>query len=272
MYSPNRFARRVGNIGQKLHDPFRSLGRQQVHFRRGNTSMIAGVPGSFKSIWALNAIAEWSRHNVTAMYFSADGDEFTVVRRLAGILTGDNADIVESRMVRHDVEQYENILKDLKGIEFEYEQFDFEEIVTHVKSYESVYGAFPDVIVLDNLIDFVSSPMAYDEMMILIKQLDGLSKEIKSHVMVLHHARLISEKWNARNPRPMGQPPADHEIAGRLTQLPTVVLTMAAAGLHLNVACVKNRNGKQYRDASYYEEFAVMQNMQIREWSGKNND
>ncbi|HYS44588.1 MAG TPA: AAA family ATPase [Geobacteraceae bacterium] len=264
MYSPYRFASRIGNIGQKLPDPYRSLARQGVYFRRGNVAMAAGPPGSFKSIWALNVVSEWSGQGITTLYFSADGDEFTVVRRLSGILTGDNADLVESRMVSHDVDRYEKILSGLR-VEFEYEQFDFEDIVIHVKSYEAVYGAYPDVIVLDNLIDFVSSPFAFDEMLVLIKHLDGLAKEIKSHVLLLHHSRLPDIRPNERKPRPMGQPPADHEISGKVTQIPALVLTMAAAALNLNIACVKNRNGKQYRDASHYEQFSVSQNMRIRE-------
>lgn len=264
MYTPKRFHSRVGTIGQKLPDPFPSLGHEGIHFRRGATSMVAGVPGTFKSIWALNAVHEWSKHGVSVMYFSADGDEFTVVRRLAAIITGDNADVVESRMTRNDTERYEKALATLDGIEFEYEQFDFEEMVIRIKSYEQVYGAFPDVIVLDNLIDFVSSYTAFDEMQVLIKEFDGLAKEVKSHVLFLHHARLVTPK-NPGKPLPMDKPPRDDEISGKLTQLPTVALTMAAAGLNLNISCVKNRNGKQYRDASSRTEFVVLQNMQVRE-------
>jgi hypothetical protein len=226
--------------------------------------MVAGVPGSFKSIWALNAVYEWSKNGVSVMYFSADGDEFTVVRRLAGIITGDNADVVESRMTRNDTERYENALATLDGIEFEYEQFDFEEMVIRIKSYEQVYGAFPDVIILDNLIDFVSSYTAFDEMQALIKEFDGIAKEYKLHVMFLHHAKLTTPPKPSR-PVPLWQPPRDDEISGKLTQLPTVALTMAASALNLNVACVKNRNGKQYRDASHFAEFVVHQNMQVRE-------
>lgn len=269
MYTPKRFVNRVGNIGQRLPDPFPELGHEGAHFRRGNTSMVAGIPGSFKSIWALNAVNTWAKQRISTLYLSADGDEFTVVRRLAGIITGDNADVVESRMTRNDTERYERALSTLDGVEFEYEQFDFEEIVTHVKSYEAAYGAYPDVIVLDNLIDFVSSPFAFDEMLVLIKELDSLAKEVKSHVMILHHAKLTSPNPNAKNPPPMGKPPADHEISGKVTQLPTLVLTMAAAGLTLNVANVKNRNGKQYRDASHWTEFVVMQNMQVRATGNK---
>ena len=82
MYSPKRFAGRIGNIGRKLPDPFNSLGRENIHFRRGSTVMIAGKPGAFKTVVALNMVAKWAEHGTSVLYFSADGDEFTVVRRL----------------------------------------------------------------------------------------------------------------------------------------------------------------------------------------------
>lgn len=268
MYTPKRAFNRVGSIGQRLPDPFRALGREQIHFRRGATSMIAGVPGSFKSVVALNMVVEWARNGIRTMYFSADGDEFTVVRRLAGIITGDDADVVESKMTRRDVDRYEQALAELEGLEFEYEQFEFEELVIRVKQYEAVYGAYPDVLVIDNLIDFASSPYAFDEMQSFIKELDGLAKEIKAHVLILHHAKLPDRNPNARNPIPAGAAPPSHMIQGRMTQFPTVAITLGADNLNLQAACVKNRNGRQYPDASKSIGFVVMPNMQVRETAG----
>lgn len=266
MYTPWRAINRVGEIGQKLPDPFRVFGREQINFRRGATSMIAGEPGAFKSVVALNMVVTWAENEVSTLYFSADGDEFTVVRRLSGILTGDNADVVESNMLRHYVDKYVTAMKDrLWGVEFEYEQFEFEELVARVRQYEAVYGAYPDVIVVDNLIDFASSPYAWDEMQAFIKQLDSLNKETKSHGLVLHHAKLPDQNPNARNPPPLGRAPASFEIQGRMTQFPTIALTLGADGLNLNMACVKNRNGNQYKNASRQLAFNVLPNMQVRE-------
>lgn len=270
MYSPKRFKGRVGEIGRKLPDPYRSLGEEGIHFRRGSVSMIAGTPGSYKSVLALNMITTWAHKGVSSLYLSADADEFTVVRRLSGITTGDGIDVVENNIIRKNAEKYEQALGRLEGVEFEYEQFDMDNIAYRVKSYEQIYGAYPDVVVLDNLIDFVSSPMAFDEMLVLIKALDAFSKEIKCHVLILHHAKLQGGANNANRapnaaPRANSQPPADWEIQGRLTQLPRLALTLAAGGFNLNMACVKNTNGPQYRDASHTIEFHVNQNMRVLE-------
>jgi hypothetical protein len=264
MYSPWRFGSRVGSIGQKLHNPFPALAREDIDFRRGTTVMIAGVPGSFKSVVSLNALYQWALHGVTGMYFSADGDEFTVVRRLAGIVTGDDSSLVESAMVRKDMAKYEAALAELEGWEFEYERFEFEELVVRVKQYETVYGAYPDVLVIDNLINFASSPFAFDEMQSFINDLDGLAKEIKALGLILHHAKLPDINPRARNPRPIGDPPRDDEIQGKMTQYPSVALTIGADNLDLRMACVKNRNGRQYRDASYSIPFTVMPSMRVQ--------
>ena len=144
-----------------------------------------------------------------------------------------------------------------------------EELTVRVKSYEAVYGAYPDVVVIDNLINFASSPFAFDEMQTFLNDLDGLAKEIKAHVLVLHHAKIPSVGPNPRNPALPGQPPRDDEIQGKMTQYPSVALTIGADNLNLNIACVKNRNGRQYPDASHFLPFVVLPNMQVREAPGR---
>lgn len=272
MYSPHKFSDRIGNIGQPLPHPFKQLELNRATFRRGATSLIAGTPGSFKSVIALNMAAEWARHNVSSLYFAADSDEVTVVNRLSGIITGQNVETIERRMMEGKRSEYEGALKNrLAGMaEFEYEQMDFEDVVRHVKSYEAVYGGYPDVIFIDNLIDFVDSPTDYGGMIELIRDMDGLAKEVKSHVCILHHAKLRDTKAKEHGEDdvdPM-QPPADWEIAGRITQLSRLVLTICAVGLNVNMSCVKNTNGPQTRDASRVFGFNVYGSMQVKERIG----
>lgn len=270
MYSPHRFGDRVGNIGQPLPHPFKCLETNRATFRRGATSLIAGTPGSFKSVMALNMLCEWASHGVSSLYFAADSDEVTVVNRLSGILTGTNIDTVERRMMEGKRREYEGALRNrLAGrAEFEYEQMDIDDVVRHTRSYEAVYGGYPDVIFIDNLIDFVESPTDFGGMLEFIRDMDGLSKEIKSHVCILHHAKLRDTKKDKDSPDtpddPM-QPPADWEIQGRITQLSRLVITITAVGLNVNIAVVKNTNGPQTRDASRYFGFDVYGSMQVRE-------
>jgi hypothetical protein len=269
MYSPYKFADRIGNIGTALPDPFRAFQFAKAAFRRGAVSMIAGTPGSFKSVLALNMAVKWAAQGMTVLYFCADSEEFTVAKRLSGILTGESLELIERRIIAGDRDRYAGVLADaLKGrVEFEYEQMmGIEEIAVHIKSYEAVYGGYPDVIMVDNLIDYVTNQTAFDEMQELLANADALSKETKSHICFLHHARLKNEDFSKKDDaKPLGQPPADWEIQGKLTQKPRMILTIAAAGMAAKVAVVKNSLGPQTKDASTTYDFSVFNNMQMHD-------
>lgn len=266
MYSPYRFASRVGNIGTPLPDPYHTFSLAQVQFRRGATSMIAGTPGSYKSVFALNLLAAWGLQGISGLYFSADSEEFTVVKRLSGILTGENLETVERRILRRD-RRYQQELKKLQGVEFEYAQMDMRGLAVHVKSYEAIYGEYPAVVFLDNLIDYVDAPDDWGGMLSMTRELDALAREIKSHICILHHAKLRTPpvtRGEAKPPPPF-RPPADHEIQGKVTQIPRLVLTMAAEGPVLRIAAVKNTNGPSCRDGSAFLEFQVLTSMRVDE-------
>lgn len=281
MYSPHKFADRVGNIGKALPDPFPVFGHAEARFRKGAVSMIAGTPGSFKSVLALNMLVLWARKGIRGLYFCADSDEFTVTKRLAGIITGENLNLVEGRLIGSDrarwLKRYSQVIQGefedpetgTSRVQFEYEQMrGAEAIATHLKSWEQVYGGYPDVVFIDNLTDFVSSPLAFDEMHELLGALDGISKEVKAHVCVLHHARLQNGGKNDDDDRPKGSPPPDWQIAGRMTQKPRMAITIAATGLTVQMAVVKNSLGPQDRDAQTVYRLAVTRSMQMREFSG----
>lgn len=268
MYSLHKFGNRVGNIGQPLPDPYKQLEDNKAKFRRGATSLLAGTPGSYKSVFALNMLSTWAGQGITSLYFAADSDEMTVANRLSGIITGDAFDTIERRMLNNDRSKYENALAgQLAGrAEFEYEQMDFEDVVRHVKSFEAAYGAYPDVIFIDNLIDFVETTTDYGGMIELIRDMDGLSKEIRAHVCILHHAKLRgnAREENSEDVDP-NRPPAEWEVVGRITQLPRMVLTVCAVGMDVNMAVVKNTLGPSSKDASNVLKFKVYPSMRVTE-------
>ena len=263
MYSPAKFAGRVGNIGTALPDPFPSLAVHKARFRHGATSMIAGTPGSFKSVYALNMCVAWARQGIGSLYLSADSDEFTVVNRLSGILTGEPMEYIERKLISNDPRQiapYVEELLRLRGVEFEYEQMDIDGVQQRMKAYEQVYGAYPEVVFIDNLIDFVDAPDDFGGMLAFIRDLNAIAGQTRSHICVLHHAKLPGgdpKKVDA------GRPPADWEIQGKVTQLSRLVLTLCANGLDLNIAVVKNTLGPQHKDASAFMSYQVQPSMQV---------
>jgi len=248
---------RSGQIGRPLPDPYPVFGANRVRFRYGATTMIAGQPGSFKSVLALNMLIRWCRdHKLSAMYFSADSDEFTVAKRCAGILTGMPSEQVELEFRQRGQALLESLLV-LKTTRFEYRTLDMEEISDRLHSFEQVYGAFPDVVFIDNLMNFVDVTGDWARMLQMTVDLDVLARETKSHVMVLHHAS--EGKVKAGEPVPRGA------IQGMISQIPRLVLTTWATENALGVACVKNTNGPQFPNAERAMAFSVQPSLEIEE-------
>ena len=249
MYSLKKFRGRVGNIGKPLPDPFPVFGRNRVSFRQGSTSMIAGKPGSFKSTIALNMAVYWATHGQDVLYFSADSDEMTVVERISGLVTGDSTQDVERAFSKDEVDKYTRALSQVEYMRFVYRQMDMESIAKQVFTFDAVYGDFPHVIFIDNLVDFVDRPDDWGGMLTLTKEFDSLARETKSHICILHHAKINKEAA-------IGKAPADWEVQGMVLQKPALVLTIGAGPGYANVACVKNRHGQedpQAQNAFYFE-------------------
>jgi len=230
--------------------------------------MLAGAPGTFKTALALNMAKTWADHDIYSQYFSVDSDESTITQRLSGIITGYNMDEVERKLQQNRAYFDDDLYKSLGDkVTFEYQNMGWESMVYHVKSYEQKYGGYPDAIIIDNLIDLASSVYAFDEMQEIIKNADALAKKTKAHVMILHHAKLQSEEKKGDEPdwEKYGQPPADHEIQGKMTQFPTLALTIGAYGMDIRLAAVKNRFGPQYRNADVSHPFRVNYSMRVVE-------
>ncbi|MGH7239564.1 MAG: AAA family ATPase [Candidatus Saccharimonadales bacterium] len=267
MYSPDKAHHRIGKLNEPLPAPYPIFDRDDVRvaFRRGSASLIAGTPGSFKTALALNMASKWADRGIRSLYYSADGDESSILKRLAGITTGDDMKEVEWRIEMNKA-HYAKWMHDRyhKKLEFEYAKMSWDNFVFHTVSYEQVYGGFPDLIIIDNLIDFASNVYAFGEMQQIISAADQLAKKTQAHVMILHHARLVTPDKGLDNVI-AGNPPPDNEIQGRMTQFPTLALTLGVVGTQVRWAAVKNRTGPQYRDASVHHRFNVKSSMRIDE-------
>jgi hypothetical protein len=217
--------------------------------------MIAGKPGAYKSILALNMLYSWTSAGHSAVYFSADSDEHTVARRMAGIITGASADKIDADFERGQFGQYLPALESLGTVRWEYKAYDQEGIDEHLDAYAEVAGDYPDIVFIDNLINFAETSDDWAAMRDMTVDLDAMARKTKSHIVVLHHA---SEGWGkASDPVPRAA------IQGKITQIPRLALTCAADGRWLKVCCVKNTNGPQYPDANHWMSFTVQQNLGI---------
>lgn len=226
--------------------------------------MIAGAPGSFKSVLALNLLVAWARAGLAGVYFSADSDEFTVAKRIGGILTGVSAERVEYDMTKGDVSQYTDALRAMDSMHFVYSQMFMDGIANHVKAHEAVYGDWPDVIFVDNLMSYADSAGEWESMREMTRELDALARETGCHIVILHHT---SEAYDTKKRQDFDKPAPRNAIQGKVTQVPRLVLTVAARGMALYWACVKNTNGPQDPSASVISEFLVKPSMQVEDIS-----
>lgn len=260
LYSIAKFASRTGRLGRPLESPFPVFDMENVRFRYGATSMIAGKPGAFKSTLALNLLVRWVGSGHSAVYFSVDSDEFTVARRLAGIMTGAEAQKVDTDFLAGRHADYMPSLKQFGNVRFEYRSMEMDDIADRLAAYEAVHGSYPGIVFIDNLIDFSESSDDWSRMIDMLREFDALARETRSHICVLHHA---SEGYgNACDPVPRAA------IQGKVSQIPRLILTVAASGSALAVCCVKNTNGPQYPDANHWMPFSVQPSLKITDDSG----
>lgn len=235
MYRLHKVHSRSEQIGKPLPSPYPSFDLQRWTFRYGGTSMLAGTPGSFKSVLALNMMCTWAKLGKSILYFSADSDEMTVFRRVSGILTGDDSATVEANAKSA---RYRDIVSETLGghVVFEYANLTMDGIWDRMKAFEAINGAYPDVMFLDNLMDFTAAGDEWAEMREMTKDLDAMARETMTHIVILHHAG---------DQAPVGIPPARSFIQGKVTQKSRLVLSLAANQAGVMIACVKNTNGPQ---------------------------
>jgi hypothetical protein len=263
MYSLAKFATRRGRLGTALSSPYPVFDLENIHFRQGATSMIAGKPGAMKSTFALNMLARWGQEGLPVFYFAADSDEEEIVRRLAGILTGVYTEVVDADFDAGRIGRYMDAIQSMTFARFEYYAPDHQDpsefIAERLAAFDAVYGDYPSIAFVDNAINFVETTDDWAGIRDMTRELGKVAFETGTHISVLHHA---SEGWGHPS-----DPVPSAAIQGKVTQIPRLVLTCAAesGSLSLKVACVKNRGGPSYPSANRWMDFEVQRSLKIED-------
>lgn len=223
-----------------------ALYRNGVRFRQGQTVMIAGRPGAGKSAFALWLAVRW---NLPTLYCSADMSSFDASTRIASMQQGMTTEQIEKAMAE------EGPLRDeiVNGTSSLHLTFSHDSPITwtglahEIEAYVELWDSYPNLIVIDNLMDVEGCDTEHAMQMAAMQEFVALSRNTGSTVMILHHALENSLTEVSR-------PPSRGEIANKVTQKPEVVLTVAMNphSLLFNVACVKQRGGRQDPSASTY--------------------
>lgn len=222
-------ARRPQESGDFLRDIFPPLGDAGIRLRLGTAAYIAGTPGSMKTGLALYWVG---RLGLPALYFSADSEDFEMVERAAAMMTGDT-----QQQVRANPEKYAEVLKDLP-IRWCFEDAPtYQDVALEVAAYAEVFGEFPKVIVIDNMLNLTGeSEDEWGAHRDHAKVIHKLTRITGALVLVLAH-------MGESQVDPGSRPQPRTKLQGKVAHLPKVILSLAFDGEQLKVAPVKNRFG-----------------------------
>lgn len=229
-----------GAVGvDPLPSVFASWTDRKIRFYPKNLHMIAGKPGSYKTMLALNAIVNMG---LPTLGFSNDSDDLTVASRLLGIQTGQETEKLEE-WINSNPEAAGTALK-----AFDYLSWNFlpnptlDDIWLETYAFHEANGCWPKVILIDILKnvggEFGDEWSALREVML---QSLVLARETEAAVILVHHAT------DGARTKPV---PTRADVLGKIGALPAVMVNvgMDDAG-DIWVAGVKVRKAKSDPDA-----------------------
>lgn len=214
--------------------PWPSLARLRVSLRRGQVSLLASAPGGGKSTVAL-CYALYAK--VPTLFVSADTDLSTMAIRTAAAVLGWQQADVETRLDTAEVREAIATAGHIRWADDN--QPTVGDIYDEAKAYAEVFGQFPTLIVVDNLVDCQAERGGDKDWAGTRAVVDGLkrlARESEAHVLILAHATGRYEDGDVEIP------------LGGLEWKPgknvELVLTMHRGdGMELRVCPVKNRMG-----------------------------
>lgn len=227
-----------------------ALYRMGVKFRQGETFMVAGRPGSQKSGWALFLSVQWGLRGLRTLYCSADMSSYTASTRIAQMRLELTEEELKAIMFGgSDVakaEVYES-LRDVP-ITFSYgNPISWRGLDEELAAYIELWDCYPDLLVIDNLMDIEDCESDYTEQMKAMSELTSIQRETGMTILVLHHC-------SDKGATPPDLPPPRSEIKGGMGEKPNLTLTVAINPFDsaYRVAAVKQRSGPSDPSAQRY--------------------
>lgn len=224
----------------------------RVKFRRGQTCMITGEPGAWKSGLMLYLAINW---NLPTIYFSADMDEHTAMTRMAASLSGESAEQVAFDIRHGNAQQYAEEMEN-SNVWFCYDPNpSIDTIYGEIAAFVELYDAYPAVIVIDNMMDMImdGAENEFSAMKQMILELKSLARDTSSSVFILHHMLQDTKPVRGYDD---GVPPIGR-ISGKASQTAGLILSIAIEDTILKIGVIKHRYGKSDKTGRQFLQYRV---------------
>jgi len=221
------------NSGDPLPSPFKVFERNRVVWRRSSVHMIAGQPGSQKTVLMLNIVDRMGK--IPTLYISSDSDDFTVASRVYAMRSGETVERAEEIISKDPAVAYDT-LREWDHVRFSFNSAPtIDHIVSELDAMTMINGEPPHHTVVDILMDVDYEGASEMNLWALMNEFKVLAREYNTAFTIVHHASEGAK----------GEPcPPRSAIMGKANQLPTLILTLNGNDDSIDVAVVKNRFGK----------------------------
>lgn len=230
--------------GSALPDLHPDLARAGIKLRASSVTMCVAQPNGGKSAFALHYTI---KSGVRTLYISADTDAKTTLMRSAAILLNRKVDDIETAVENGDKSEVADALYDLEErVRFAFDPSPtLEDIALELDAYLELFADYPQLMVVDNLMNLVGGGDGeWSAMREAAQAMHHMARATGACILLLHHVSENDSKSVYPAPR--------RAIQGKVSQLPEQILSVALdpAEDEFRVAAVKNRHGKH--DASGY--------------------
>ena len=221
--------------GEPLPSPWPIFDKKKITFRRSSLHLIAGPPGSMKTLTTLNIVDKMGP-DVPTLYHSSDSDDFTVSTRVNSMRTGMTGAESEE-LISMNPGAAQETLRQFDHVKWSFHAAPtLEHMWAEAEAFREVRGTYPHHTIIDILMDVDYEGAGEQNYWALMAELKVMAREQQTALTIVHHT---SESSKA------GTPPPRSSIMGKASQLPILVLTLWGDGHAgtLDVAVVKNRFG-----------------------------
>jgi hypothetical protein len=197
--------------------------------------MIAGPPGSMKTLFTLNMVDAMGP-KVPTLYHSSDSDDFTMASRAFSMRTGTPGEEAEE-IILTNPDAAVAALREMSHVKWSFHAApSLDHMDRTAEAFREVHGTYPHHTVVDILMDVDFEGASEQNYWGLMTELKVMARDQQTALTIVHHT---SESAKA------GSPPPRSAIMGKANQLPTLILTLWGDGYAgtLDVAVVKNRFG-----------------------------